>query len=378
MKKTVGIATFTGQWPLNYGSALQTTALQWLIRDNGYNVASATICLGKTFDRFYSAKRFYYRYDSLGIEWIKTFFKFRSFFRKNKIKLGGHFGEFSNDQSAEKEAEKYDLLCCGSDAIWKKMFIRPFFFWGYPKLKEKPRFSYAASMQAGEFDKDYIGKLDQFSAVSVREKTTKEIIQENIKKEITVVLDPTLTVDEIRWHEVASKRLIDEPYLLCYFLTQSERHFINVLDLARKHGMSRVVFINTDYIDKGVRVFTYYHGMEYKKTVGPAQFLSLFKYSDLICTDSYHGVCFSVVFRKQFYVMERDAKNFTRTSDYRMRDLFERLSLGERVIKYNSDVDSVKDIIWEDVEKSLRTERERSKDYLKKALNRCENGTDHK
>ena len=373
MKKKIGVATFTGQWPLNYGSALQTTALQWLLKEYGYDVESVTIYLGAPFRRFHRINRFYDRWNVLGKEWVKTFFSFRSFFKKNKIKLGGKSGEYPSDIYASKHATRYDILCCGSDAIWKRMYIRPFFLWDYDSVHIKPRFSYAASMLTGEFNTLHIAALNRFDGISVREEKTRDILSDFTEKEISVVLDPTLTIDEEYWNRAASRRCISEPYLLCYILDTPEKHYINVKDIARKHGISRIVFINTDFIDKAVRSFSYYHGEDYKGTVGPSRFLSLFKYADVICTDSFHGVCFSIVFRHQFYILIRDDLGIDneKTYDYRLTDLLKRLSLGDRFVKRNADINAVKDICWDEVETSLKSERERSREYLSGILKTC-------
>jgi hypothetical protein len=132
VKKTVGIATFTGQWPLNYGSALQTTALQWMIRDMGYRPISSTINLGSSGSGFlYSLRKFSERGSNQYGRWISTFIRFVKFFRKNNVRLSVHLSEFASVNEAIKYASKhYDILCVGSDAIWLDKWIRPFFLMG--------------------------------------------------------------------------------------------------------------------------------------------------------------------------------------------------------------------------------------------------------
>ena len=66
--------------------------------------------------------------------------------------------------------------------------------------------------------------------------------------------------------------------------------------------------------------------------VGPAEFLSLIKYSEFVYTDSFHGSVFSILFNKQFAVYERD-KSGTTSKNSRMYDLLSVFGLDSRMIR---------------------------------------------
>jgi hypothetical protein len=298
--------------------------------------------------------------DALGIRWLTTFMRFLCFLKKNRIKLGGHIGVFQTENEAVLHAkDNYDILCCGSDAIWRHSHIRRFFFWDYPtELGTIPHFAYAPSIQSRELNYNPTDAFKSFVGISTRETKGKDILSAFTDKTVKVVLDPVLTVDESKWHAVAAKRIINESYIVCYFIDNPDRNFISVEDLQKKYGVSRVVFINTDVVDKGYRsVYTSYHGYAVNKVIGPAEFLSLIKYADAVCTDSFHGTCFSIAFRKDFYVFTRGGRDFTHNADYRLQDIMDRLDIGSRIVKDNRQMSEMHEIDYGIVEKALISER---------------------
>ena len=161
--------------------------------------------------------------------------------------------------------------------------------------------------------------------------------------------------------------MIKERYICCYILSKIEYHWISIEKIKKKYNADRIVFINTDNIDGKVGWQSGYRMNDYKKNVGPAEFISLIKNAVAVCTDSFHGVCFSIIFRKEFYVFER-VKQFALENEYRFNDLFRRLGIGNRIMANNRDIDLAEEIDWKLVEDRLKGERENSICYLKNAI----------
>ena len=369
--KKVGIATFTGALPLNYGSTLQTVALQKLIAEQGFNSCSCTLSNWIDKSRGHGLRRVINNTRRLGWKYLSTLIKFLLFFRKMKAHLSPHFSEFASKSEAAEYAKKhFDILCVGSDAIWRKRWLKDFFLWDYPELKDKPVFSYAPSVNNGEITYGNFGVvLDRYKAISVRETPAKDYVQEHIAKDVQVVLDPTLAVDEELWHRASTGRLIKDNYILVYIIERPDKYRITIEDVAKRYG-SKIVYINTDFIDKSSIEYNLYHDDDYTGIVGPAQFLSLIKYSDAVVTDSFHGSCFSVVFRKDFYVIPRAILDLSK-NDNRISDLTERLEIGDRYIKNNTQILKMPGIEWNITEKALEKERMNSKYFIKMALDAC-------
>ena len=375
MKKTIGICTHTGIWVLNYGSVMQMTALQQLFKLQGYNAVSAAF-YGNNSYKSYTLGRIKKSIETLGISWFRTFIKFYIFLKHQHVKMAGHIGIFQSENEVVKYAEEhFDYLCCGSDAIWRHQWASDFYFWNYsPKLNKLPHFSYAPSIQSRMLEYDHSEILRDFVAISVRETKGAELLAPYTDKRIAVVLDPVLTIDEQYWHKACKKRLVNEPYIVCYFIDLPEKNYISLQKIKEKYALSRIIYINTDIVDKGYgAVYSYYHGDVYKKPTGPREFLSLFKYASAVCTDSFHGTCFSIVFRKDFYFMKRNGEDFGIESDYRILDIMERLNTGNRIITSNEQIASMPHIDYTKVETALASEREASLNYLQDALCTCDN-----
>lgn len=359
--KTVAISTWVGDLSLNYGSALQTTAMQKLLCDCGCE----PITIRNHFSSSWKKDLMRGWFDRDDTRYIKTKRLFDRWFRKNvKLSKACYSDE---DVIRYVMQNKVDILLCGSDALWKKLWIRPLFLWDYEELSDKPAIAYAVSIQKGDFEYGNAeNSLKKFVAISGRERIVAEKVEPYTNKKVDTVLDPTLAVEESFWEEKVASRLIEEEYVCCYFLSKMEYNRIAVDKIKKKYGVNRVVYINTDCIDKEKGCYSDYRGEDYKKVVGLEEFLSLIKYAKAVCTDSGHGVCFSIVFRRDFFVLAR--REFTTNEDYRLTDWFLRLGIENRIVAKNSDIDSMTPILYESVEKKLIEERKHSISFLKNAI----------
>ena len=260
-------------------------------------------------------------------------------------------------------------MLSGGDAIWHKKWASPLFFWDFEELQEKPRIAYAPSILRREVPYANIkSALEKFCFISGRESMVSEVLLPFTTKKIYTVLDPTLAVNEEFWEQKVGQTHIKESYICCYILSKLEYHRISVEKIRKKYNADRVVFINTDNIDGKTGRYSEYRMQEYEGSVGPAEFISLIKNAVAVCTDSFHGACLSIVYRKDFYVFERVGEVALK-NEYRFNDLFRRLGIGNRIMVNNRDIDLAEEIDWKLVESRLKDEREKSFSYLKNAIN---------
>ena len=100
----------------------------------------------------------------------------------------------------------------------------------------------------------------------------------------------------------------------------------------------------------------------------PKSWLRRMKESSLIITDSFHGLAFSIIFNKDFYVLCANEKKFTR-----LHSLLKFLSLESRYIRSLDDLKSRNDILSQHIDYSiinhtLDKERQKGMDFLIKNL----------
>ena len=224
------------------------------------------------------------------------------------------------------DASKYDYFVSGSDQIWNPDIvggtseIDENYFLGFVSDKEK-KISYASSKGAypysGQQTKDVVKMLSEYKKISVRESDAKAWIEENMEVAVEHVLDPTLLLTAEEWGEAGGEK--EEPYILLYSVPRSPLIKAAVDYYAEKLSM-RVVSIDQNLMPFGkvdVKV----------SDAGPSEYIQLFKNADYVITDSFHGVCFSLIFSKVFFAIHSGGKA------NRMESLLSLVGLSERIFK---------------------------------------------
>lgn len=244
--------------------------------------------------------------------------------------------------SLSKAKLDYDACVCGSDTIWSTNFFGnkfvPAYFLSLPSMKNIKKVSYAVSM-----DDDFVftnenrdvikTMISDFSALSCREKYVADQIQTLTSLPVKHMLDPVFLLPSSHYQSLMSPRLIKKPYLLVYFV-RSINYKANII-LVKKYAKK--------YNLKIVELSKYpWHCLTRKTFAGakPEDFLSLIYNAEIIFTDSFHGTCFSIIFKKDFYI-------FYKKGNRRIKSLCEKLLLGNRVLANASDVPSNERINYE-------------------------------
>lgn len=228
-------------------------------------------------------------------------------------------------------------------------------------------------------DKDTSGLVliakNRFTANAVKNKTHKvyyalcegEINTEGVVDKPMDLRDDSKMVRIVRddgMKIVATHRLVKEPYALVYFFSNSYKVRRMLEKFCEKRGLKLVLipyakqeFNLGDHRGKCVRL----------DNVGPSEFVSAIKYADYVFTDSFHGAVFSIIHGKQFYVFERNKKGHV-SMNSRLYDLLDTFHLRNRLLAMDSSVEDIDDIDYKQVDSILTKEKEKSTNFLKKAL----------
>jgi len=290
----------------------------------------------------------------------KRIYHFRKFIKEN-ITLSIPCYE---KKDIENVINKHTYLICGSDQIWNPIWFDPIYFLDFGS-ESQIRIAYAPSGIAIE-DSDsneiylkmakYINKIDN---VSVRESQSVDILKKYTQKNIETVLDPTLLVESKDWDLVASKRLIEEPYIFCYIMGNLRPYKIVLKKLMDKYHVEKVVYIPSNVVESQLQFacpFT---------TAGPGEFISLIKNAQAICTDSFHGTVLSIKYKKQFYNFKRVQKDCERwANSSRIDSILNKIEISERTLKSVKDVINMKDINYNKTQIYINNEITKSMQYL--------------
>ena len=104
--------------------------------------------------------------------------------------------------------------------------------------------------------------------------------------------------------------------------------------------------------------------------VSPSDFLRLVKNAEYVCTDSFHGTIFSLIYGRKFFTFRRFSGNETLSTNTRIESLAERLGVQSRLVGENDSVDSMtaRDFDSQEVRKRLHDFRESSLKVLRDSL----------
>ncbi len=212
--------------------------------------------------------------------------------------------------------------------------------------------------------------LNRFSFVSCREDDGVNFANQQLKldKKTQWCLDPVFLCDPKKFQNLANafKQEREKPYIGSYVIIPKQS-IVNLLKKTREHfsGHGRELLCSKELVSSG-RYGQFPELNHYKKSdafpVGHA--LEVIKNSDFFVTDSFHGMCFSVIFRKNFLVMPRDFHD-------RFHSLLDRIGLGDRIIKAdlsNFSEDLFKPIDYDKVYEKLNAEIARCKKLLADSL----------
>ena len=105
------------------------------------------------------------------------------------------------------------------------------------------------------------------------------------------------------------------------------------------------------------------HFNQYISPKSPEDFVSLIGNADFVVADSFHGTAFAINFHKQFIAVAPDKFSS------RLRSIVAILGIKDRIYNDSMDLEkALKTIDYEEVEKRLYSEREKSLQYIEEAL----------
>lgn len=268
-----------------------------------------------------------------------------------------------------------EALVVGSDQCWRPMYnnyIEDMFFQFATSLPIKKRIAYAASFGTDQWE--YTPELTRtcaelvrdYDLVTVRESSGIELCKKYFGADAKHVLDPTMLLTREDYEMLIAQYEVNnsEGDMFNYILdpTQRKMDFINnaatVLDLKPFQVLPKY---NEDHRTKK-QVKNEIESCVYPS---PAKWVRAFMDSKMTVVDSFHGMVFSIIFNKPFWVIGNQERGMSR-----FISLLNLFGLSERLISEDNlaEVDLMKPIDYENVNSVWREKRNESLNYLKNAL----------
>lgn len=375
MEKKVGILTFHSG--LNYGASLQAYALKCVL--NSKNLDTSVIDFRKE--------------KSYGDNFWKNFFSCARLARciyeipysKQIGQKKKQFERFVCEELTEKKTclvtedaienvtQSYQALIFGSDQIWNldpriydrsKVFFADFDYSG-------KKYAYSASFGedisfANEHKKYIIKQLTGFRSISVREKSGQEFLVENGIDAVHTV-DPTLLLKKEEWEKLINDTAIVKGKYILYYSVNCRRYS---WEIAKK--LSELTHMPVINLVEHPKVFMAGFKNCYDK--GPLEFLNIIKNAEYVVTNSFHGVAFSINFKKKFAPVFQTIDGKIQLEE-RKYDLLKRVGLESLIVTdMNEEVlKKISTIDYSAVEKKLDAIRKESLSYIDGVVNDLNN-----
>lgn len=369
----IGIITWYKD--INYGTALQALALQYYIKTFNHEAYLLDFDASKC-GRSLSKKNDVTFVNNLKIKfkgtignliriYIRILYKKNLDLRKSRFKSiideKSEFSEYiNNDIDFIKICNEFDLLIFGSDQIWTPNGFHKYWYGDFADIITK-KISYAPSIGVEAIPEDqlddYKRVLDSFDRISIREYSGKSLLQK-LGYYSELVVDPTLLLDRVTWRKLLNtNENIEQKYVLVYFLTDNLNYYRAITKYAKDKALKIKVIPYQKY--------SYFLNADICADTGPREFFSLIDNSEIIFTDSYHGMLFSLICNKQFLIFERFSATDSMSQNSRIYQIVNEYQLEGYLIKYNSQDSLIRESInYACINKVIQKNIEISKAYL--------------
>lgn len=270
---------------------------------------------------------------------------------------------YANLGDLNSENFNYTHVIVGSDQVWRPSYAGDeslVYFLSFLDNDIK-KISYAASFGTDRWDLDETNTLiitnqvKNFSSVSVRENSGVKLCNDIFGVNAEHVLDPTLLIGRDFFERICSTKNDKHSSGVVYYKLDKSDEFLNLLELVT----SELGFDSKDIYFNNSNGKLSYHNVE--------DWLSYIKNSEFVITDSYHCVCFSLLFNKPFLCYPNSTRGLARIySLLKLLDLEKHLFDGENDISVL--IPELMSLDYEKVNNKLEYLRVASGLFLKNAL----------
>lgn len=390
--KTVGIITVHHYG--NYGSALQAYASQKVFEHLGYDTY---IIDYRSPIAYYATKRwmdysdmddsFYHRLEHRSINPIKRIIRnvmsephiARFLYHRLGIKRGIWLFNFwldnlkmtqryNNLKELYADPPCFDIYVVGGDQLWNTYitYNNPAFFLTFADRNAK-KISFSTSIGISAIPNEALPTfklgISNLSSILLREEEGVEYLR-SLGFKADRVLDPTLMLTKDEWSMMQDKyfKMPYEKYILAYILDPTDWTAV-LLETVRNQVGLPVIIIGRKGKNVAFDSYTYVGNIEV------STFLTLFAHAEIVVTNSFHGMAFTILFEKVLIATYRSEES-EMSMNSRFRNLADMLNLSHHMYDMNNF--SPKKLSYrmdyEKINKLLETYRKQSIDLLKNAL----------
>ena len=265
-----------------------------------------------------------------------------------------------------------DMFITGSDQIWNPYCggFNPMMFLEF--ARNKKRVAYSSSIARPDFPEEVRERakrdLMKFQYIAVREQSSVDMLNKLLgRDDVKLVVDPTYLLSREEWEEFGNRATIEfelpQRYIFCYFVGERyEDYDAMVRDVMAKTGINETITVDCSGCP-----MHYGGGMLYCDG-GPYEWVYLLSHASLICMDSFHATVFSIKFHKDFvHILKTKSDISSASQNSRMYDMLSRYGLDYKLYDSGS-TDWLKSIEYKRVDEILEKEIADSVSFLKREI----------
>ena len=347
----VGILTL--HRALNYGAVWQCWALKQMCEKLGHQ---AEVIDYNPFGS-YTYRDFLYHRPDKAISYIRNFRFFNRFVAtmlNPTEKITSHDRIIANPPIDE-------AYIVGSDMVWNPgivgNLINSYLLDFAPKNVRK--IAYAASMggEVASNETMFRNHLPTFHSIAVREAIYLKELSEWACKNVVDVCDPTLLLKAADYQGVEIKKSVPKRYILVFDLAGDPFLKEAAMILKKRYGY-KMLNATGKYL-KWADVN--YLGLR------PQEWLYVMRNADVVCTNSFHGTAFSIIFERPFISCQTKISGKEKKNT-RAENLLTQTKLMANYITDLGQLNTWKETDFSTCVKAMESYRDRSIQYLKTAL----------
>lgn len=239
---------------------------------------------------------------------------------------------YHSNEELKANPPEADVFIAGSDQIWNTLFQngRDAAFYLDFAPATSLRVAYAASFATATIAEEYqrfVSKmLHNFDKASIREKESLPLLARLGRTDGVAVCDPVFLLTKEEWNDLLPSDKIKEQYMLVYDCENSTA----IKNIAKKVSKQLKIKIynvsgkRLSYADKNFW------------TSGPLDFVRLIRDAEYVVSNSFHATAFSLIFEKEFCVVNR-----SEAINERMKSLLADFGLENRLVSNDKELPSL-------------------------------------
>lgn len=334
VKDKCDFAIYNFWWGMNYGANLTAYALQEAIWELGYIAKTIQLAFGGDWQKQFGAifgKKYLYLTRPHDFESLEL----------AQYDFGGLI--FGSDQVIRPDfggdlRNKMISLCLGLDQ--RRLMISASYG---QNLKD-----FLNNKSSAKLRTFYNTAFASFDYISHREQSGVEITKKVFAQDAEFIIDPVFLIDRVKYEQIAQNNLTALPndFIVAYILDDNDEYKPVFERLKKYFGVPCVL-------------------LKPQQNLSTETFLALFSKAKFILTDSFHGVCFSLIFNKNFFALRNQWRG-----DERFENLINIFNIDKNFAFGIKDFESkdIEQIDFERINNIIATHRATSLERLKTAL----------